>query len=192
MTWPDVVFIVVMIIFLAVGARMGSLWTGACLLGGFLGAYLIDYYTAPFADILGGFSGSHLFAAGILFVAGLAIFLLPGLLLSKISSGMILGVIDGAFGLITGGLAGLFAMTLCILSVMPLFPKIEATSAWKSSKIVHPFQRSVENIFNSVHFRPAQLASTLRDEAEQRLEPVAKGTERNVERLFDKLKKKAK
>ena len=36
MTWLDLVVIVVWVIFLAVGAKLGGIWTGACIVGGFV------------------------------------------------------------------------------------------------------------------------------------------------------------
>src|SRR4051812_10277642 len=99
MTWPDWTLIVTMLLFLAVGARLGSLWTASCLGAGFLGAYLADTYAVSASAYLGRFAGADWMAAAVLFAAGAVVILVPGLLLSKICEGIFLGVVDSAFGL---------------------------------------------------------------------------------------------
>src|ERR1051325_4412792 len=101
MTWPDVLLIVVWFIFLALGARLGSVFTGACVLGGFFGAALVDYYALPMGSLMGGFTGSTALAAILLYIGGVAAILIPGLILSRISSALFLGLIDGTFGILT-------------------------------------------------------------------------------------------
>lgn len=181
----DILLIITLLVFLIVGARLGSLWTAACLIGGFLGAVLVDYYTPSVADLLGGFAGSHLIAAILLFSAGAAVALLPGLLLSRIVAGIFLGVVDGAFGLATGLLAGLLAITLFLLAIPPMFPRVEASSGWKSSKIVRPLHDRLETVFNAPRFRPRVFGERLENEAERALEPLverAKETAQDVGR----------
>lgn len=165
--------------FLGVGAKLGSLWTAACLVAGFLGAVLVDYYTPALADLMGGFAGSHLMAAALLFAAGAAAGLLPGWVLSRVASGLFLGLIDSAFGLVTGALAGMFAITLLLLAVPPMFPRVEASDGWKRSRVVRPLHETLENVFNAPRFRPRVIGERLESEAERAVEPIA-GKARDV------------
>ena len=59
------------------GAKFGSIWTAACLAGGFLGAYLADYYTLPVASLIGNFYGSAVVAKIIIFVGSVMVVLIP-------------------------------------------------------------------------------------------------------------------
>lgn len=149
MTWPDWSLIAVLVLFLAVGARLGSLWTAACLGGGFLGALLADIYALPVAGWLGGFRGSDWLASAALFSAGAVAILVPGWILSKICKGLFLGAVDSLFGLFTGGVAAVLAVAVILLAVMPFAPKVESTRGWRGSKLVRPLQRTLESLMGA-------------------------------------------
>lgn len=153
MTWLDGVLILIVVMSISMGARLGSLWTGACLAGGFAGAFLADVYAYPVSGMIGPFPGSFFLSALVLFAAGCVAALVPGWILSRLSAGLFLGVIDSAFGFITGAAAGICAITLCVLLVVPLFPQIERTRAWKKSKLVRPFQTTMEEFLSRPQFR---------------------------------------
>ena len=170
MTWLDTVLIVIWLIFLAVGARLGSLWTGACVLGGFAGACLADVYGYSAAAYVGG---SVPAAAARLFAAGLLAALVPGYALSKITSALFLGVIDSAIGLVTGALTGFVAIALLLLAIVPAFPRMEKAKAWKGSAVARPLHGAVEGLFHRPLFRPGSIAKDLRRKASRTLEPMA-------------------
>src|SRR4051794_26755256 len=114
MTWLDWSFIAVLILFLAIGARLGSLWTAACLGAGFFGALLADLYSLPVAGWLGGFRGSDWVAAAALFAAAAVVVLIPGWILSRVTHEMFLGIVDSIFGLFTGAVAALLAVAVIL------------------------------------------------------------------------------
>lgn len=151
MTWLDITFIIIWLIFIAVGARLGSLWTGSCVLGGFLGSFLADIYAHPMSEFIGGFPGSAAVSALLLFLVGLVVVLLPGWLLSRVGSVLFLGVVDSAFGLLTGALVGLVAIGLVLLLLVPFVPRVEKGKAWKKSMLVKPYHSLLEDLF--VHSR---------------------------------------
>lgn len=152
MTWLDAALIVLMVLFLAVGARMGSLWMSSCLAGGFFGAFLADMYSLSVAGYLKALPGSAFLAGAVLFIVGAGIMIIPGILLSGLFEGIILGVIDGAFGLVAGAVAGILAITIFLLVFVPAAPKIESTRAWKNSRIMRPLHHSLEQMFQSPRF----------------------------------------
>jgi len=144
MTWLDFVVILIWVIFLAAGARLGSLWTGALIAGGFLGSFLGDSYALLLSPYLGSFHGIYWVTYGVLYCIGLLIAMVPGFILSRLTSALYLGVIDGFFGLLTGAFTGFLLVTLNLLFVLPYFPAVEKTSAWKNSVIVKPLERVLE------------------------------------------------
>ena len=120
------------------GAKMGSIWTGACLMGGFLGAYLADTYYLSVIPMMGNVPYAKYIAVAALFLSGVAVLLVPGWLISKIVRGFFLGIVDSLFGFVTGALAGLVALSLVFLLVLPHFPRIEKKPVWTSSHLVKP------------------------------------------------------
>jgi len=179
MTWLDWTLIAVLALFFAVGARLGSLWTAACLGAGFLGALLADVYALPLSSFIGRFAGANTIAAAALFVAGAAAILIPGLFLSRLCKGLILGVADSVFGLLTGGAAGFIALSILLLVVVPFFPSIERMSAWRGSEIVRPTQVRLESLIGPGPRRAAESKAAaldltpLRDRANAELKGVA-------------------
>jgi len=153
MTWLDVALLLFLVLFLAVGARLGSLWTASCLAGGFLGAFLADMYSLSVASYVRTLPGSAFVAGVILFTIGAAILMIPGIALSGLFEGVFLGVIDSAFGLFTGAVAGILAVTTMLLVIVPAAPKIEGLKAWKKSAVVRPLHHSLEQMFQSPRFR---------------------------------------
>ncbi len=153
MTWLDVALLIFLALFLAVGARLGSLWTASCLAGGFVGAFLADMYSLSFASYIKAVPGSAFLAGAILFVVGAAMIMVPGIALSSLFEGVFLGVIDSAFGLFTGAMAGILAVTAFLLVAVPAAPKIETLKAWKKSAVVKPLHHSLEQMFQSPRFR---------------------------------------
>jgi len=174
MTWLDITLIVVWIIFLAVGARLGSLWMGACVMAGFIGTVLVDYYTLPFSQMLGDFTGASFLAGTLLFLGTLLVVLIPAHFLKRISSLLFLGVIDSAIGMMTGALTGLIAISMVLLLIVPQAPQVEKSRAWKKSKIVKPYHKFLEELFHSSRFRPKRITRDLKKKALKQFKPVTK------------------
>ncbi len=147
MTWLDWMAILSLFVCGAVGARLGSLWIGVCLAGGFLGASLADTYSFAAAEYLGSFSGAHLVAWILIFLAGLAVILILGFLISRFGSVLITGVIDSAIGLLAGLFCGILGLTLALFLLFPLYPKMERKPFWKNSSVVRPGYQAVESLF---------------------------------------------
>lgn len=192
MTWMDIALLIVFVVFIAVGAKMGSLWTGACLIGGFLGGFLVDYYTMPVSQMMGNIPAPEKVAGAALFLSGMGIALLPGWILSRLSSGLILGVVDSVFGLVTGTLAGLIAVTLIFLFVLPHAPRVEKNKAWRNSLVVKPLHHFIEDIFNDAHFQRESAMSDFKDDFVKDFTPVMKSAEKTIKSASDNLVKKIK
>jgi len=173
MTWPDVLLVFAWILFLGLGAKLGSLWTGACIIGGFLGAALVDYYAIPAATLLGGFGGASVVAAVGLYFLGLAVTLIPGRILSRASSAVFLGLIDSAFGLFTGAFTGFFLLALGLLVAIPMFPSIEKSPSYRGSALLKPCHQALEEIFNNAPFQFPSATKKIENEAAQKISPLA-------------------
>ena len=145
MTWLDVAGLAVLLVFVAVGARLGSLWAAGCLAGGFVGAYLVDVYALPASEWIGSFPGSWHLAAALLFVVAVSVFAAAGWLASGLLKAVFLGVVDAVVGFATGLVAGLLAIALALFLALPQWPSIETHPAWKKSSLVRPFYRLVED-----------------------------------------------
>lgn len=172
MTWLDFVLIALLLVSLGMGARLGSLWISACLAAGFFGALLVDVYALSFGTMLGSFPGAAPLAAVLLFVGGCIAFLIPGWILSRVCEGIFLGVIDSAFGLLAGSVAGLSAITLILLVLVPMFPRVERTSAWRNSMLVRPLQHSLEEVLSKPHFRRPSTLMPVAKEASSEIKEV--------------------
>lgn len=157
MTWVDYALIATVILFLAVGARVGSLWSAACLAGGFIGAYMVDTYAVSVSDMMGHFWGALFIAKFLLFTVTLFAVLVPGYALSQVTSLLFVGFIDTFFGLFSGLCAGLFLITISFLLIVPAFPKFEASDAWHKSVLVRPVHGFVEKTFASRWSKKAAL-----------------------------------
>ncbi len=156
MNWVDVVFIVFLIIFIAVGARMGSVWAIACMVGGFLGSYLVDTYALSLTAIMGSFVGARVLSVMVLYLGGFLVAAIPGWVLSKLTAA-VLGLVDSLLGLIAGALCGFVLIAVTLLYVLPLFPSIERTPAWKKSKIIRPFDEYLEDHLIHKHLRIGKI-----------------------------------
>ena len=183
MTWLDVVLIVVVLIFVALGARLGSLWTGACIVGGFLGAALVDTYALPLSGLMGNFHGAVLLAAVLLYLAGVGSMLIPGAVISQIGSVFILNIIDGGFGLFTGFFTAIMIISLALLAAVPLVPGFESKPAFKRSVLARPLHRSLEEIFSHTPLRAVFTHQKIKIEAVENLVPVAKEAEEQIKKL---------
>jgi uncharacterized membrane protein required for colicin V production len=192
MTWLDVLLIVVMLVFLAAGARAGSLWMAACLVGGFLGSFLVDTYTLPVAEMVGGFSGATWFVGFLLYAGGVFCSLLIGHILSQIFSGLLLGTVDSVMGLLTAGAAGILGILVCMMLLLPHFPWIESKPAWAHSLLVKPLHNFGENVFNNPRFQQKSFVGTLGTEAQKALTPAATKAEEKVKDLAHTLSRKLK
>jgi uncharacterized membrane protein required for colicin V production len=192
-TWLDVTLLVIIVLCIAVGARLGSLWTAACLAGGFSGAFLADMYALSLAGAFARFPGGTAAIGALLFVGGAALFILPGIILSKLFSGLMLGVVDSIFGFVLGAFTGLLAVTAILLIVFPYAPKIENTPAWKKSKLVRPLHRSLEDIFQSPRFTRRLSGLGAARAALSELEPLTEKAESRIKgaagKVIDKAKK---
>ncbi|MBV9080821.1 MAG: CvpA family protein [Elusimicrobia bacterium] len=187
MTWIDVTGLVVFFLFLAIGARLGSLWTAACLLAGFAAACAADTYGYPLADRLGSMPGAVTAAEAAVFAAVALVVLIPGWVLSKFSEGILLGVVDSVCGLVTGAVAGLLAIGAVLLVLVAATPSLEASGGWRHSMLVKPFYWRLEAILQAPRFhRPARVRAAdwgkpLRERAGDTLKSAA-------DRIADRLK----
>lgn len=180
MTWLDITLILVLLCFVALGARLGSVWTGACVIGGFFGAYLVEYYTLPVSEMMGGFSGARLLSGALLFIGGVVIALVPGWALSRLMSAFFLGIFDSIVGLAAGALAGLVAVTLFFMLVLPHVPSIEKSKAWRKSRVVKPMHHMIEDFFNDRRFRKGSTVDQLKDDFTRDIEPAIENTGEKV------------
>jgi uncharacterized membrane protein required for colicin V production len=119
------------------------------LLGGFAGAFLADVYALPLSGFVQPFPGSILIAGGVLFIGGLVAVLIPGLLLSRLSSLILLGFIDSVFGLVTGAVAGLCFLAVGFMLITSWTPRIEKKDVWKKSKLARAYFEAIEDNFQA-------------------------------------------
>lgn len=173
MTWADGLLILFFLVCLGMGARVGSLWIGACLMAGFVGAFVADMYTAPVTGYVGGIMRNETLTTVVLFSAGCSLLLLPGWLLSRFATGPFLGFIDGAFGLIAGAFAGACAITVILLILVPTLPTIEKSPVWKKSSLVRPLQKSLEGIFIHERFQKSSKIAPASKEVGMEIKEVA-------------------
>ena len=183
MTWVDVAFLVVVLVFITLGARLGSLWTGACILGGLFGAALVDTYSLPVAEMMGNFPGATLVAAILLYIGAVGAILIPGAVISRIGSVFILHLIDGAFGLFTGFFTAVIFLSLLLMVALPLFPRFESSNAFRKSVIVRPFHRVLEDIFSQRPFKSVFTRNQIQVEAFEKLAPIAKEAGDEIKKL---------
>lgn len=181
MTWIDFVIIALFVLFVVGGARFGSLWTGACIIGGFLGAALVDIYTLPLSGLMGGFPGSTVLAALALYAAGLGAVLIPGAVLSQISSVFLLSLIDGAFGLITGAFAAMLLVSILLLATTPLITGFESSRAFRNSAIARPLYRTLEEVTSHLPYKNTR--EKLKTEATEKITDLTKGVADTVKSL---------
>lgn len=189
MTWVDIAFILFMISFVAIGARMGSMWTGACLIGGFFGAFLVEYYTLPVSEMIGGFAGARLAAGALLFAGGLVTALVPGWMLGRLMSAVFMGFFDSVAGLLAGFLAGIAAITMVFFFALPHAPSIERSAAWRKSKIVKPLHHMIEDFFNDRRFREGSTVDQLKDDFMKDVRPAIEETGESIKTTIKKIKK---
>lgn len=168
MTWLDVIALILLAVFCGLGARMGSVWVAASLAAGFFGSFLVDYYTLPLAGMMGSFKGSIPASAAILYLAAVAVFITPGLLLSKVE-GVLLKVFDGMFGFFTGAMAGFCALFVLLLAVIPKYDNIEKKKFWEESVLVKPLYSFVESSVNNPNFKFQTAGEELKEEALNKL-----------------------
>ncbi len=180
MTWLDWALIGVLVIFVGAGAKVGSLWTSACIAGGFVGFYLADTYAPAIGSLLGRFWGAS-FVAGVgLYLAGVSGLLVIGWVLGKVVGGLFLGFFDGLFGVVTGLVAGFFLVTLVLLILIPTFPRFESTPAWRGSVLVRPLERILENWFSAIRISKPSLSTVSR--------PLVRGVEKAADHVEDSIK----
>ncbi len=193
MTWIDAIILLIWIVFIIVGTRMGSLWTAGCLIGGFAGAFLADYYAVPVSEMIGGFAGSQAIAAVLLFVLGVIAGMIPGWILDKLSAAFLMGIVNSFFGLVTGLLAGLVAISLILLWTVQNYEEIEEYRAWRRSSVAKPLHAALENHFESHGFKSVSFSKMIKKQAGKRIEPLAdKATQKAKDlsdNVVDRLKK---
>lgn len=174
MTWLDLLIIAVFIFFVVIGARMGSLWTGACVVGGFFGAALVDIYSLSLSSMMGGFPGSLVLAALALYAGGVAAILIPGAVISQIGSAFLLNIIDGAFGLLTGAFAALLLISVSLLAASPFVPHMESQPAYKRSMLAKPLKRTLDEILSHARFRSTVAQRKIKSEAEEKISDLSR------------------
>jgi uncharacterized membrane protein required for colicin V production len=193
MTWIDISLLVVWVLFIAVGARLGSLWTAGCLIGGFFGAFIADYYAIPLSDMMGGFAGSQAVAGVLLFVAGVVAGLIPGWFLDKLSAAFLMGIMNSFFGLLSGFLAGFLAISLLLLWTVQTYSEIEEFRAWRKSTIAKPMYDALEHHFETHGFQTISFSKMVKRETRKRIEPLTEKVEEKAKDLshdvVDRLKK---
>ncbi len=176
MTWLDITLIVFFVLCMAIGARVGSLWTAACLIGGFLGAFLVEYYALPLAEMIGGFMGAKYVASTLLFLGGVFLALVPGWILSKLAAAVFLKIFDSMFGLLTGFLSGFIALTLLFLLVLPRTPSVEKSQPWRKSKLVKPLHHGIEDFFSDSRFHKNSVTDQIKDDFMKDVSPALENT----------------
>ncbi len=172
MTWLDWSAIATLILFGAVGARLGSLWLGACVIGGFLGASLADTYSPAVAEYLGRWSWHYGVAWFIVFIVGLGLILGLGYLLSRGGSFIFAGVVDGIAGLVVGVVAGLAVVVLSVSFLSPFFPRVQHTAVWKNSRVVKPMSQWVESFFEKGFLKKIHMNADWREKIEESIDEL--------------------
>lgn len=168
MTWVDYAALVLLAVCCGLGTRVGSVWVAASLAAGFAGAFLMDTYALSLSSMIGGFPGSLFVAGGVLYLAALVIFLIPGHLLSKVE-GALLGVFDGIFGFVTGAAAGFCALLLVLLYAVPNLSQLTEKRSWKDSVLVRPLYSVLESAVNNPEFEFQSAGKELKEEALKKL-----------------------
>lgn len=193
MTWIDVALILIWGGFVALGSRLGSVWTAACFIGGFLGAFIADYYSYPVAQAMGGFGGAQVLAAVLLFVVGVVCGLALGMFLEKVAEASFTQFADSIFGFTTGALAGFLALALILLWTVQLYADIEDFNGWQKSRIARPLYGKLEGHFEKYGFQSVSFSRVVKRETTRRVTPLAgKAVEKakNLsEDVVDRLKK---
>ena len=88
--------------------------------------------------------------------------------------------------LFTGGVAGIIALAVLLLAVVPHVPAVESSRAWRRSALVHPLHVTFENLIGPGARRAlARRPSAGLDSMGERLRSGVKGT---VARLADRMK----
>jgi uncharacterized membrane protein required for colicin V production len=132
--------------------------------------------------VLGSFPGKEPLLTATLFLAGCAILMIPGWFFSRAISALFFGLFDRAAGIFVGLVAGLCAVSIALIGVVPLLPRVEKSQAWKKSSLVRPLQRTMEDVFSGKHFqKPSQLTPAskkvgmeIKEAAEQFVDEVKK------------------
>ncbi len=181
MTWLDGAIVAIFILFVVIGARLGSLWTGACIIGGFVGAALVDIYALPLSGLIGSFSGSTALAGLLLFIGGLAVVLIPGAVLSKIGSVFILHLIDGAFGLLTGAFAAFLLISAALLTASPMVSGFRRSLAFRNSVIARPLYHMLEEASAHLPYRGAR--QKIEAEASEKISDLSKNVTDTIKSL---------
>jgi uncharacterized membrane protein required for colicin V production len=193
MTGFDIALIVVLLGFALLGLKHGSIWIVSCLVGGFAGAFLVEYYQLQVASMMGDFVGAKTLAAIVLFLIGLLVSLIPGWILSRIAGLFCMGAFDKILGVLAGLLAGLIAVTLAFMIALPRLPAMERGPSWRTSKYARPLCERLENFFGHSSRRRATVADQIQHDVAGAVTPIVdkttsslKHATQNVERTVTK------
>jgi len=186
MSWIDFAFIFVWLVFIGMGFRLGGIWVGSCIFGGFFGAHLADYYALPLAEHVGHFPAVTFLSGSFLFLIGLGVVLLAGYLIQKSSRIFFLGIFDRVVGGCTGALVGLTVLSIAVLSLTASNPKWEGSKSWKKSIIARPYKSLLQKAFELRNERVAVLGRKLSDKAIQTVKPIANKV---IDKVADEIKK---
>ncbi len=187
MTGVDILLIVVLIVFTLLGLKHGSVWIVSCLVGGFIGAFLVEYYQMPVAEMMGDFAGAKWVAGIGLFFMGLLIAIIPGWIVSRLAGMFCVGALDKILGVAAGLLAGLIAVTLAFMIVLPRFPKFERSSSWRQSKIMRPLCERLEDFFSHPGRRRATITQELKDGITEEVTPIVTKTTDSLKHSADQV-----
>jgi uncharacterized membrane protein required for colicin V production len=176
MTGFDVALIVVLIAFALLGLKHGSVWIASCLVGGFIGAYLVEYYQLPVAGMMGDFAGARLIAIVILFSLGVLLTVIPGWIVSRMATMFCVGALDKILGVLAGLVAGLIAITLAFMIFLPRIPRIERSEAWRNSRMMRPLCERLEDFFSHPSRHRATITEELRAGITEAVTPVVDKT----------------
>lgn len=180
MTGFDIALIVVLIGFALLGLKHGSVWIISCLVGGFLGAFLIEYYQLPVADMMGGSRPAQILAGVLLFGLGLLIAGIPGWVVSRMANLFCVGAFDKILGVFAGLLAGLIAVTLGFMVALPHFPSIERSASWRGSKLARPLCGHLQDFFGHPSRRRATITEEIKDGITEQVTPLVNKTTSSI------------
>lgn len=146
MTWPDYALAVVMVLFLAAGARFGSIWTLACLSAGVAGGWTRDTYGPAIGSLIPSMSGATIMGGVAAYAAAVAVFLAVGWLAGKMFAGLLGGLFDSALGILTGLVIGTLVTGAALIWLVPSVPSFEKKDAWERSRVARPAQEAIRDL----------------------------------------------
>ncbi len=180
MTGFDIVLLIVLIAFALLGLRHGSVWIISCLAGGFLGAYLVEYYALPATEWIGTFAGAKWIACVLLFLGGVLLAVIPGWVVSRLAGMFCVGALDKMLGVFAGLLAGLVAVMLAFMILLPRFPLMERSASWRRSHFARPLCDRLQRFFGHSSRQRATVTDEIKTAISEQVTPVVNKTTTSI------------